>query len=129
MPLVRIDLNEGRSDSEIKTIMDTIQDCVVDAFNVPKRDRYQIVTEHKSGRMVLLDTGLGFERSEDAIVIQVFTSPRATVMKTKFYKEVTERLGSAIGLSPKDILISVTTNTDVDWSFGFGESQYLTGSL
>jgi len=129
MPLVRIDLNEGRSDDEIKTIMDTIQDCVVDAFNVPKNDRYQIVTEHKLGRMVLLDTGLGFERSEDAIVIQVFTSPRATVMKTQFYKHVTEQLGNAIGLSPKDILISVITNTDVDWSFGFGESQYLTGRL
>lgn len=129
MPLVRIDLNEGRSDDDIKTIMDTIQDCVVDAFNVPKKDRYQIVTEHKPGRMILLDTGLGFERSEDAIVIQVFTSPRATVMKTQFYKNVTEQLGNAIGLSPKDILISVTTNTDVDWSFGFGESQYLTGSL
>ena len=56
--------------------MDTVQDCSVEAFSVPIRDRYQIVTEHKPGRMILLDTGLGFERSEEAIVIQVFTSPR-----------------------------------------------------
>lgn len=129
MPLVRIDLLEGRSDAEIKTLMDAVQSCVLEAFKVPAKDRYQIVTEHKPGRMILLDTGLGFERSDRAMVIQVFTSPRTTVNKTKFYKLLAEHLEAKCGLDPKDLLISVMTNTDVDWSFGFGETQYLTGKL
>ena len=129
MPLIRIDLTEGRTDQEIKDIMDTVQDCSVEAFSVPVRDRYQIVTEHKPGRMILLDTGLGFERSEKAIVIQVFTSPRATINKNKFYSLLSEKLEANCGLAPKDLLISVMTNTDVDWSFGFGETQYLSGEL
>jgi phenylpyruvate tautomerase PptA (4-oxalocrotonate tautomerase family) len=129
MPLIRIDLTEGRSDSEIKALMDTIQDCVIEAFKVPVKDRYQIVTEHKPGRMILLDTGLGFERSEQAIVVQVFTSPRTTVNKTKFYKLMANSLEAKCNLNPKDLLISVMTNTDVDWSFGFGDTQYLTGEL
>jgi len=109
--------------------MDTVQDCSVEAFSVPIRDRYQIVTEHKPGRMILLDTGLGFERSEEAIVIQVFTSPRATINKNKFYKLLSKKLQENCNLDPKDLLISVMTNTDVDWSFGFGETQYLSGEL
>lgn len=129
MPLIRIDLLEGRSDTEIKTLMDTVQDCVLEAFKVPAKDRYQIVTEHKPGRMTLLDTGLGFDRSDRAIVIQVFTSPRTTVSKTVFYKLLAKNLEAQCGLDPKDLLISVMTNTDVDWSFGFGETQYLTGQL
>lgn len=129
MPLIRIDLTEGRSDKEIKNIMDTVQDCSVEAFSVPIRDRYQIVTEHKPGRMILLDTGLGFERSEEAIVIQVFTSPRAAINKNKFYKLLSQKLQENCNLDPKDLLISVMTNTDVDWSFGFGETQYLSGEL
>lgn len=129
MPLIRIDVTEGRSDSEIKTLMDTVQDCVVEAFKVPVKDRYQIVTEHKPGRMILLDTGLGFERTEQAIVIQVFTSPRTTVNKNKFYELLTTNLEAKCGLNPKDLLVSVMTNTDVDWSFGFGKTQYLTGEL
>ena len=129
MPLIRIDLTEGRSDKEIKNIMDTVQDCSVEAFSVPIRDRYQIVTEHKPGRMILLDTGLGFERSEEAIVIQVFTSPRAAINKNKFYKLLSKKLQENCNLDPKDLLISVMTNTDVDWSFGFGETQYLSGEL
>lgn len=129
MPLIRIDVTEGRSEQAINLLMDTIQDCVVEAFKVPKKDRYQIMTEHKPGRMILLDTGLGFERSEHAIVIQVFSSPRTTVNKTKFYQLMAKNLEEKCGLNPKDLLISVMTNTDVDWSFGFGETQYLTGQL
>lgn len=92
MPLVRIDMTEGRSDDELKTLLDTAQECAVDAFEVPERDRYQIVTEHKPGRMILLDTGLGFERTEAAIVVQVFTSPRETTMKEKYCKLMADRL-------------------------------------
>ena len=129
MPLIRIDVTEGRSDEEIKTLMDTVQDCVLEAFKVPVRDRYQIVTEHKPGRMILLDTGLGFDRTDQAIVIQVFTSPRTTVSKTKFYQLLADKLETNCGLNPKELLVSVMTNTDVDWSFGFGKTQYLTGEL
>lgn len=129
MPLVRIDVIEGRSDEEIKVLMDTVQECVVSAFEVPERDRYQIVTEHKPGRINLLDTGLGFERTENAIVVQVFTSPRATVMKQKFCELMADKLNTHCSLDPKDLMISIMTNTDVDWSFGFGEIQYLNGKL
>ena len=129
MPLVRIDMTEGRSDDEIKTLMDTAQDCAVEAFKVPERDRYQIVTEHKPGRMILLDTGLGFERTDAAIVVQVFTSPRDTVMKEKYCQLMADRLQANCDLDPKDLMISFMTNTDVDWSFGYGEIQYLNGKL
>ena len=129
MPLIRIDVIEGRSDDEIQALMDTVQDCVVEAFEVPTSDRYQIVTEHKPGRMCLLDTGLGFERSERMVVVHVFSSPRATTAKTKFYKLLADKLEANCGLDPKDLLIAIMTNTDIDWSFGFGEAQYLTGEL
>ena len=129
MPLIRIDITEGRSDAAIKTLMDTVQDSVVEAFKVPVNDRYQIITEHKPGRIILEDTGLGFERTDQAIVIQVFTSPRTTVNKTKFYKLLADNLKEQCGLNPKDLMVSVMTNTDVDWSFGFGSTQYLSGEL
>ena len=129
MPLIRIDVTEGRTEEQIKILMDTVQDCVVEAFKVPVKDRYQIVTEHKPGRMILLDTGLGFERTDQAIVIQVFTSPRTTVNKNKFYNLLAINLQKKCDLNPVDLLVSVMTNTDVDWSFGFGRTQYLTGEL
>jgi len=120
---------EGRSEEQIRTMTDTIQSCVVDAFGVPESDRYQIIHEHKPGRMVFLDTGLGFERSDQVISIQFFTSPRTHVEKMKVYKLLADRLEKECGLNPNDLLISVFTNREEDWSFAQGEAQYVTGRL
>ncbi|QZD96155.1 tautomerase family protein [Qipengyuania gelatinilytica] len=129
MPLIRIDMLEGRTDDELKLMLDTIQDCVVEAFGVPERDRYQIVHEHKKGRMVFLDTGMGFERSDGVVAIQFFTSPRTHVEKMEVFKLLSDKLGEKCGLDPKDLFISVFTNRDEDWSFADGEAQYVTGKL
>ncbi|EEX11755.1 4-oxalocrotonate tautomerase [Citreicella sp. SE45] len=129
MPLVRIDMIEGRSDEQLQLLLDTIQGCVVEAFGVPETDRYQIVHEHKPGRMVFLDTGLGFTRSDEVISVQFFTSPRTHVEKIKAYRLLSERLEHTCGLDPNDLLISVFTNREEDWSFARGEAQYVTGRL
>lgn len=47
MPLIRFDLLEGRSETELVAILDTAHQAVLDAFHVPPRDRYQIIYEHK----------------------------------------------------------------------------------
>jgi phenylpyruvate tautomerase PptA (4-oxalocrotonate tautomerase family) len=129
MPLVRIDLVEGRTTDEVTTLLDTVQDCVVEAFEVPEDDRYQIVTEHPAGRMVIRDTGLGFTRTDKVTVVHIFTSPRTPAMKTTLYSLLAERLEDRCGIAPSDLVISVATNGVDDWSFGDGEAQYLTGRL
>ena len=129
MPLLRIDMVEGRTDAELKHLLDTIQNCVVEAFGVPETDRYQIVQEHKSNHMVFLDTGLGITRSDQVLSIQFFTSPRTHVEKMKVYQLLARHLEKECGLDPNDLLISVFTNREEDWSFAQGEAQYVTGKL
>ena len=129
MPLVKIDLVEGRTSEEVTALMDTIQDCVVEAFGVPDDDRYQIVTEHKPDRMVIRDTGLGFERTDKVTVVHVFTSPRTPAIKKTLYSLLAERLQERCGIPPSDLVVSLATNGTDDWSFGDGEAQYLTGRL
>lgn len=129
MPLVRIDMIEGRTDAELQLLLDTIQECVVEAFGVPETDRYQIVHEHKPGRMVFLDTGLGFNRSDKMISIQFFTSPRTHLEKIGIYRLLWDKLEKECGLDPNDLLISAFTNREEDWSFAKGEAQYVTGAL
>ena len=71
MPLLRFDLIEGRSEAEIKTLLDAAHRAVLAAFDVPERDRYQIVTEHPASRIIVEDTGLGIDRTDKVVVIQV----------------------------------------------------------
>ena len=56
------DLIEGRTEQEVKTLLDAAHRAVLRAFEVPERDRYQIVHENKAHHMVIEDTGLGPQR-------------------------------------------------------------------
>jgi len=47
MPLLRVDFVAGRTDGELKSLLDAAHGAIVEAFGVPDRDRYQIVHEHR----------------------------------------------------------------------------------
>lgn len=129
MPLIKIDVIKGRSETEIQTLLQAIHDAMVESFGVPDRDRYQVLTEHDGNRMVFQDTGLGFERSDKRVLIHMFSRKRSDVLKQQFYDLVVKMLGRQCGIAPEDVLISCMENTDADWSFGYGRAQFLTGEL
>lgn len=130
MPLIKVDIVEGRNEQEIRKLLDVIHSAVLKAFDVPKGDRYQIVTQHKSYEMVLEDTDLGFTREQQKIVaITVISRKRECRDKITFYQLVKEGLEDQLKIDSKNILISITENGDADWSFGFGEAQFITGKL
>jgi phenylpyruvate tautomerase PptA (4-oxalocrotonate tautomerase family) len=129
MPFLRFDLMEGRSESEIRKILDVTHEVVLETLKVPKHDRYQVVHEHKRSRMVMEDTGLGFARSDKLIALQLTSRPRNRELKQAFYRLLVERLSSSCGISPHDVVVNFVTNADEDWSFGAGRAQFLTGEL
>ena len=129
MPLLRFDLVEGRSESEIRKILDATHEVLLETLKVPKHDRYQVVHEHRRSRMIVEDTGLGFARSDDVLLLQVTSRPRSREMKEKFYRLLVERLATRCGISPDDVIVNFVTNADEDWSFGAGRAQFLTGEL
>ena len=129
MPLVRIDLVEGRTDEEVATLADTVQEVMETVFAAPPRDRYQVITEHRPGRLVLQDTGLGFERTDGVVLVQVVQQGRTTAQKQALYAALAERLEAKAGVAPTDLVVSVTENTRADWSFGLGRAQFLEGDL
>ena len=129
MPLVRIDLVEGRTDAEVATLADTVQEVLEEVFAAPPRDRYQVISEHRPGRLVLQDTGLGFERTDGVVLVQVVQQGRTTAQKQALYAALAERLAAKAGVAPTDLVVSVTENTRADWSFGLGRAQFVEGDL
>ncbi len=129
MPLLYVDLIEGRNPAEIRTLLDAIHDAVVEAFGVPPRDRYQVVNTHPAHEMVAWDTGLRIDRSPGLVVLHVVSRHRSTEMKQRFYMLLADNLAARSGLDPADLIVSITDNGDDDWSFGYGRAQFLTGEL
>jgi phenylpyruvate tautomerase PptA (4-oxalocrotonate tautomerase family) len=129
MPLVRIDVLKGRAPGELRRLADVVQDVMLDVFAAPPGDRYQIITEHDQGQIIAEDTGLGLERTDDIVVIQIFQQGRSTEQKVAAYAELAKRLAADCGVRPEDLIISVMANRHVDWTFGLGQAQFLNGTL
>ncbi|MDQ0029551.1 tautomerase family protein [Arthrobacter bambusae] len=129
MPLVRIDVNEGRTPSQLGDLSKRVHDAILAEYGIPERDYFHIITEHPVGQIVAQDAGLGFERSSDVVMIQIFTQGgRAREAKQSLYAAIAARL-SEIGIAGEDVFLGYVENTAEDWSFGFGRAQYVTGEL
>jgi phenylpyruvate tautomerase PptA (4-oxalocrotonate tautomerase family) len=129
VPLVRIDVNQGRTPEQLQALSRGIHDAIVAEYGIPKRDYFHVLTEHPSGQILAQDAGLGFERTPDVVMIQIFTQAgRGHEAKQSLFAAIAEKL-SAVGVAGEDVFIGYVENTAGDWSFGFGRAQYVTGEL
>jgi phenylpyruvate tautomerase PptA (4-oxalocrotonate tautomerase family) len=125
MPLSRIDLARGKSVAYRRTVGEVVYDAMVNVINVPKDDRFQVITEHDPEMFVFDPTYLGIKRSADCIFIQVtLNAGRDTDMKKAFYKAIAEELHSRLNVRPEDVFINLVEVPKENWSFGNGLAQY-----
>ncbi|GAA3692725.1 tautomerase family protein [Microlunatus aurantiacus] len=129
MPLVRIDVQQGRTPAELRKIADVVQGVMLEVFAAPPGDRYQIITEHPVGHIIAEDTGLGFERTAGVVVIQIVQQGRTAEQKKAAYAQLAKRLEAECEVAPTDLIVSVVANGREDWSFGLGRAQFLEGDL
>ena len=129
MPLVQIHLVEGRDPTATRALADTVHEVVVETFAAPQRDRYQIIHQHPRACLILSDTGLGIERSDDVVLIEITHQGRNEAQKQALYRRLTELLSDRGHATPEDLIVAVSENRPADWSFGYGRAQFLTGEL
>jgi phenylpyruvate tautomerase PptA (4-oxalocrotonate tautomerase family) len=128
MPFLRVDAYEGRSQEQVKNLLDAIHRAVLSAFGVPRRDRYQVYQEHSESNFIVQDTGLDIERTRKVILITITSRQRTEQQKTNLYIKLVDELKTC-DIEQNDIVVSIVTNADADWSFGNGRAQFLTGEL
>jgi 4-oxalocrotonate tautomerase len=125
MPLVRIDLAEGKPAEYRRGIGEVVYDAMISTLNVPKDDRFQVITEHRPSNLVIDPTYLGIKRSPECVIIQVTLNDGRTVdQKRAFYKTVADGLHDRLKLRREDVFISLVETRKENWSFGNGEAQY-----
>jgi phenylpyruvate tautomerase PptA (4-oxalocrotonate tautomerase family) len=94
-------------------------------INVPKDDKFQVITKHDSQELIAPKSYLGIEYSEEIIFIQVtLNEGRTTELKKNFYKAICEGLVEKLKVRPQDIVINLIEVNKENWSFGNGEMQY-----
>jgi 4-oxalocrotonate tautomerase len=126
MPLVNIDLLEGRDDQDLRLIGDSVHKAMVEHLDVPQRDRFQVITQHTPATLQFDRSYLDIERSDRFVMIRVTLSAgRTAEAKSAFYQRLAELLAERIGLRAEDLAVLLVENERADWSFGHGQASYL----
>lgn len=125
MPLVRISLLEGKTDSFLQKTGDAVHRAMVETIAVPPQDRFQIITEHEKSHFVYDPSYLGIQRTDGLIIIQItLNQGRAVELKKALYKRIAELLHSELGVRMEDVLINLVEVAKENWTFGNGVAQY-----
>ncbi|MEO8205511.1 MAG: tautomerase family protein [Chthoniobacterales bacterium] len=120
MPLVQIFVLKGKSHEYIKAVADGVNSAVIETMGFPVDDRYQVISEHESPYLQYQ------KRAGDRVMMHLtMRSGHSPAEKKAFYRKVVANLGKDPGISPQNILISITENHDIDWSFRDGEAQFV----
>jgi 4-oxalocrotonate tautomerase len=126
MPLVNIDVLEGRPSEEVSAIADAVHQAMVEHLAVPERDRFQIVTQHTAESLRFNRSYLDIERTDSWVMVRVTLSAgRASEAKQAFYRRLAELLAERVGLRGEDLAVMLVENAREDWSFGHGQASYV----
>ena len=126
MPLVRIDLVEGKSEEYREKVGEIVYQTLVDVLSAPKHDRFQVITEHRKSGLSFDRDYLGAHRSDDCILLQItLNSGRSIELKQRFYRSLTDRLHEGVKLRREDVFINLVEVSKENWSYGNGEAQYV----
>jgi 4-oxalocrotonate tautomerase len=125
MPLVRIDLAEGKAPEYGIQAGQIVYQALMDVMKAPQGDLFQIITEHPQAGLQFDRGFLGVHRSDDCIFVQITLNTGRTVeMKQRFYKAVADGLHESLKLRREDVFINLVEVQKENWSFGNGEAQY-----
>jgi phenylpyruvate tautomerase PptA (4-oxalocrotonate tautomerase family) len=124
MPLVRIALPDRLSDTQADAIGAAVHEAMVEIINVPAADRFQVITRHPPGGLVMDAQFPATERSPLAFIIDItLRQGRTDDAKRALYAAVARRV-AALGMRPQDVMLVLHENSPMDWAFAEGAAFY-----
>ena len=124
MPFARISLMKGKSPEYLRALSNSVHRALVEAFEVPPDDRFQVIHQHEPGEMIFDRHYLGGPRSDDFVLICITAGwLRGTPVKKAFYKRLVAVLAEAPGVRPEDVMVVINTTNRDEWSFSGGAAS------
>jgi 4-oxalocrotonate tautomerase len=126
MPLVRISLPAGHPAAHATSLSQGVHRAMVETFNVPADDYFQVVTEHAVGvSLVGPSTFLGIEHTPNMVFVQITCAEgRSTDQKKALYARIADNLHSDAGMRREDVIINLVETKRENWSFGNGVAPF-----
>jgi phenylpyruvate tautomerase PptA (4-oxalocrotonate tautomerase family) len=115
MPIVHVEIAQGRADAEKKAILDGIHDALVECFKIPETDRNQVLRE-------VLPEHLDSNKGKGFTLVELTVFPgRSAQAKGLLYKAIVRNLERAAHINPMDVMIVLHEPPLENWGIRGGE--------
>lgn len=112
---------KGKAPDYLRALSDSLHRALVETFEVPEKDRFQIIQQLAPEELVFDRDYLCGPRSDDFVLIAITAGrQRDTATKKAFYGRLADLLEIAPGIRPQDIMVVINTTQADEWSFGNG---------
>jgi phenylpyruvate tautomerase PptA (4-oxalocrotonate tautomerase family) len=125
MPVFHAHIPKGRFSKEQKIAMgNALNQSLVEALNIPKEDRFVILSEHGEDELFIHPTFMEMNRTENAMIVTVLMGAhRPAADKTALLAAIPRLLEADVGISPDDVFIALVPVPNENFSFGRGIAQ------
>ncbi|WP_406314502.1 tautomerase family protein [Streptosporangium sp. NBC_01639] len=125
MPFVRIDAFHA-DEKRLEAMGRAVHDALVDAIGIPPDDLFQVLTSHDGTQhMLRYDDYPGIHRDDDIVFVAItMRSGRTAGQKQALYRRIADLAKEYAGTEPRNVLVTITENEPIDWSFGDGVAQF-----
>lgn len=125
MPLVRIDLLEGKTAEFKSQLGELVYESMLEIIGIPEEDKFVVVNDLKAEELIFSTNYLGIDRTDGIVIIQItMNEGRTTEVKKALYKTVADKLNSQLDIRKEDVFINLVEVNKENWSFGNGIAQY-----
>jgi len=125
MPLVRIDVPANRDATYRRKVSDAVHKALVDVIGIPPADRFHIVTAHAPEDLIFDPSYLDVTRTPAFLAVHItLRRGRAPEKKRALYRAIADNVNTATGTRAEDVMVVLSENEPIDWSFGGGIAQY-----
>ena len=118
MPLVRLEVRQGRSATQKQALLDAAHAALVEALEIPDHDRMQRIVEHTRA-----DLKLPPGRSDDFVLVEVtMFAGRSRQAKRRLYQVLVRNFGE-LGVAPADVFVVLHEPPMDSWGIRRGDRE------
>jgi phenylpyruvate tautomerase PptA (4-oxalocrotonate tautomerase family) len=116
MPLVRLEIRQGRSVTQKQALMNAAHAALVEALRIPDQDRMQRIVEHARE-----DFELPPGRSDDFVLVEVtMFAGRSRQAKRHLYQALVRNFGK-LRIAPADVFVVLHEPPMENWGIRGGQ--------
>src|SRR5437016_13424332 len=125
MPLAKIHVLEGRyNEARLGKVSSAVQDGLISALGIPPEDFFQIIHVLPRGQFLHTPSFLGLNYSDDLTILEItFISGRPKEKRLALLKALNDGVVAPAGISPDDLLITLSETPGQKISFGRRSAQ------